>query len=70
MNIIGGTEYFEELEKIHYEITDIKGRYLRMRTLLEKVCKDQSEGTGLVFTNLFSRLNPKNALEKSVILAS
>lgn len=57
MNTISGTEYFEELEKVHCDIKDIKGRYIRMRTLLEKVCKDQSEGTGLVFTNLFSRLN-------------
>lgn len=57
MNTISGTEYFEELEKVHCDIKDIKSRYIKMRTLLEKVCKDQSEGTGLQFTNLFSRLN-------------
>jgi len=44
---------FKEMEKNHFHFKDIKGRYIKMRALLEKCCKDQSEGTGLVFTNLF-----------------
>jgi len=57
MNSISGIEYFEELLKYHYDIKDINSRYFKMRSLLENICKEQSEGVGIEFTSLFTRLN-------------
>ena len=52
-----GNGYFEELLEYHRETTDLKSRYAKMRSLLERVARDMTSGENVQFSNLFSRLN-------------
>jgi len=52
-----GGEFFEELVEIHYAADSIPVKYPRLRSLLERVCKDLTREDGLPFSSLFSRLN-------------
>ncbi len=52
-----GIEYFDELFEYHNDKNDIKAKYARMRSLLERITKDLTAGDSVKFTNLFSRLS-------------
>jgi len=54
---MSGIAFFEELEETHHEPDSIKDKYLKMRSLLERVCKDLTANERIQFSNLFSRLN-------------
>lgn len=54
---ITGLEYFQELIDCHNESNSIKDKYSRIRSLLEKVCKEITSNESIQFSNLFSRLN-------------
>ena len=62
-----GIEYFDELNEYHNDSNDIKAKYARMRSLLERICKDLTVNDSVQFSNLFSRLNfvcTKTGLDK------
>ncbi len=52
-----GIEFFNELTEYHNDSNDIKAKYARMRSLLERVSKDLTSGDSVQFSNLFSRLS-------------
>jgi hypothetical protein len=52
-----GVEFFTELMEYHNDSNDIKAKYARMRSLLERVSKDLTSEESVQFSNLFSRLN-------------
>jgi len=56
MNLTGA-EFFDELSSYHYEQNTIKEKYVKMRSLLERACKQLSSNEHIQFSNLFSRLN-------------
>lgn len=56
MNVTG-VEFFDQLSELHYQSTTIKDKYPKLRSLLERVCKDMTAGDPIQFSNLFSRLN-------------
>lgn len=64
---VKGLEFLEDLIEIHNGQNNISDKYPRMRSLLERVCKDLTSGEKIQFSNLFSRLNyvcDKNKLDK------
>lgn len=52
-----GVEFFEELNEYHNEGNDIKAKYARMRSMLERITKDLTATDSVQFSNLFSRLS-------------
>lgn len=56
MKVIG-IEFFEDLLSIHEDQSKIKDKYPKMRSLLERVCKNLTANENIQFSNLFSRLN-------------
>lgn len=52
-----GIEFFEELNEYHYDSNDIKAKYAKMRSLLERITKDLTANDSVQFSNLFSRLS-------------
>jgi hypothetical protein len=56
MNVTG-TEFFDDLIEIQKEQNSIIDKYPKMRSLLERVCKDLTVNENIQFSNLFSRLN-------------
>lgn len=56
MNVTG-IEFFDELIEIHNEQISINYKYKKMRSLLERVCKELTSNDNIQFSNLFSRLN-------------
>src|SRR5579863_2358159 len=56
MNVTG-LEFFEDLVKIHVDQNNTTDKYPKMRSLLERVCKDLTSEESIQFSNLFSRLN-------------
>lgn len=52
-----GTDYFDELTELHNDENALQDKYPRLRSLLERVCKDLTADEGLQFSNLFARLN-------------
>ena len=52
-----GLEFFDDLIVIYKSQIEIKDKYPRMRSLLERVCKDLTYKEVIQFPNLFSRLN-------------
>src|SRR4051812_25112310 len=56
MNVTG-VEFFDQLSELHHQSNTIKDKYPKLRSLLERVCKDMTAGDTIQFSNLFSRLN-------------
>lgn len=56
MNVTG-LEFFDDLIDVHNGQIAIKDRYPRLRSLLERSCKDLTTDENIQFSNLFSRLN-------------
>ena len=56
MNVTG-VEFFDQLSELHHQSNAIKDKYPKLRSLLERVCKDMTAGDTIQFSNLFSRLN-------------
>lgn len=56
MNVTG-LEFFEDLIDVHNGQIEIKDKYPRLRSLLERACKDFTAEENIQFSNLFSRLN-------------
>lgn len=54
---INGLEFFDDLIEIHNEQNSITDKYPKLRSLLERVCKDLTKNESIQFSNLFSRLN-------------
>jgi hypothetical protein len=54
---VNGIEFFDELIEIHNEQNSITDKYPKLRSLLERVCKDLTKDESIQFSNLFSRLN-------------
>lgn len=54
---VNGIEFFEDLIEIHNEQNSITDKYPKLRSLLERVCKDLTANESIQFSNLFSRLN-------------
>ena len=54
---VAGIEFFEELIENHSEQNSFKDKYPKMRSLLERACKDVTLNENIQFSNLFSRLN-------------
>jgi hypothetical protein len=52
-----GLEFFDDLIEIHNEQNSITDKYPKLRSLLERVCKDITKDESIQFSNLFSRLN-------------
>jgi hypothetical protein len=62
-----GIEFFNEVFEYHTDSNDIKAKYARLRSLLERVCKDLTSTDSVQFSNLFSRLSfvcTKTGLDK------
>lgn len=65
-----GIEFFDELIEYHHDTNDIKAKYARMRSLLERITKDLTAEDKVQFSNLFSRLSfvcTKTGLDKKKI---
>lgn len=56
MNVTG-VEFFDQLSELHQQPNSISDKYPKLRSLLERVCKDMTAGDTIQFSNLFSRLN-------------
>lgn len=56
MNVTG-VEFFDQLNELHLQPYPIKDKYPRLRSFLERVCKDMTANDNIQFSNLFSRLN-------------
>lgn len=56
MNVTG-IEFFNDLIEIHNQQNSITDKYPKLRSLLERVCKDLTKNESIQFSNLFSRLN-------------
>lgn len=54
---VAGIEFFDELIENHSEQNSFKDKYPKMRSLLERACKDITSNENIQFSNLFSRLN-------------
>lgn len=54
---VNGIEFLEELVEIHIGANQIVDKYPKMRSLLERVCKDLTSEENIQFSNLFSRLS-------------
>lgn len=54
---LNGIEFFDDLIDIHNEQNSITNKYPKLRSLLERVCKDLTANESIQFSNLFSRLN-------------
>jgi DNA replication ATP-dependent helicase Dna2 len=52
-----GVEFFEELFEYHNDGNDLKAKYVRMRSMLERITKDLTATDSVQFSNLFSRLS-------------
>lgn len=52
-----GTDYFVELTELHNDGNALQDKYPKLRSLLERVCKDLTADEGLQFSNWFARLN-------------
>ena len=52
-----GIEFFDYLIEIHNDQSSLVDKYPKMRSLLERVCKDLTKSESIQFSNLFSRLN-------------
>lgn len=52
-----GADYFVELTELHNDENTLLDKYPRLRSLLERVCRDLTADEGLQFSNLFARLN-------------
>jgi hypothetical protein len=56
MNVTG-VEFYDQLSEIHHLSISIRDKYVKLRSLLERICKDMTAGDTIQFSNLFSRLN-------------
>jgi superfamily I DNA and/or RNA helicase len=56
MNVTG-LEFFDDLIDVHNGQLAIKDKYPKLRSLLERACKDLTADENIQFSNLFSRLN-------------
>lgn len=54
---INGLEFFDDLIEIHNEQNSITEKYPKLRSLLDRICKDLTANESIQFSNLFSRLN-------------
>jgi superfamily I DNA and/or RNA helicase len=54
---VNGIEFFDDLNEIHNEQKSTTDKYPKLRSLLERVCKDLTANESIQFSNLFSRLN-------------
>jgi len=54
---VNGIEFFDDLIEIHNEQNSTTDKYPKLRSLLERVCKDLTANESIQFSNLFSRLN-------------
>lgn len=54
---VNGIEFFDDLIEIHKEKNSTTDKYPKLRSLLERVCKDLTANESIQFSNLFSRLN-------------
>ncbi|WP_312195263.1 DEAD/DEAH box helicase [Epilithonimonas vandammei] len=54
---VNGIEFFDDLTEIHNEQNGTTDKYPKLRSLLERVCKDLTTNESIQFSNLFSRLN-------------
>ena len=54
---INGIEFFEDLIEIHNAQISIADKYPKLRSLLERICKDLTAKESMQFSNLFSRLS-------------
>ncbi|NBA78804.1 AAA family ATPase [Emticicia sp. ODNR4P] len=54
---VKGIEFFDDLIEIHNEQNSTTDKYPKLRSLLERVCKDLTTNESIQFSNLFSRLN-------------
>jgi len=54
---VNGIEFFDDLIEIQNEQNNITDKYPKLRSLLERVCKDLTANESIQFSNLFSRLN-------------
>ncbi len=64
---LNGIEFFDDLIEIHNLQNIIVDKYPKLRSLLERACKDLTSDENIQFSNLFSRLNyvcDKNKLDK------
>ena len=52
-----GVEYLEDVFDVHSANLPIKDRYPRLRTILEKACRNLTASEPVQFSDLFSRLN-------------
>lgn len=52
-----GTDFFIELTEYHSEQTNLKSKYSKLRSLLDRVCKEFTSAETIQFSNLFSRLS-------------
>ena len=52
-----GLELIEEVEEIINELIDLKDKYARLRSLLERSCKVLTQHEGIQFKDLYTRLN-------------
>lgn len=49
--MLTGLEFFDELLEYHKETNSIKDKYSRMRSLLERVCKEQTSKETFICMN-------------------
>ncbi|MEB0277189.1 hypothetical protein [Mucilaginibacter sp. 10B2] len=56
MNVTG-LEFFDELSEYHNQQNSISDKYPKMRSILERACKDITANENIQFSNFFSRLN-------------
>lgn len=56
MNVTG-LEFFDDLMEVHSGLNTTKDKYPKLRSLLERACKDLTYDENIQFSNLFSRLN-------------
>jgi hypothetical protein len=54
---VSGIEFFDDLIEIHNDLNSKTDKYPKLRSLLERVCKDLTKNESIQFSNLFSRLN-------------
>jgi hypothetical protein len=54
---VNGIEFFDDIIEIHNEQNSITDKFPKLRSLLERVCKDITKDESIQFSNLFSRLN-------------
>ena len=52
-----GLELIEEVEEINNESIELKDKYARLRSLLERSCKALTQNEGIRFKDLYTRLN-------------